>query len=332
MQHKRQQQHRTLDFDANDNLHGKLVGIQNRREQREMEEIKLYGPKKRYNAIGHEIDGKFTKDKAVLRWGTITGIWLVLSWVAQWAMFALPYWRADQYHTAGLFQVCGTATVQFNPTFADASGPGNLTIKANHPQTCQSVEDYAASFLEMVKPDPLNPKPSDRWYNNAKDALPHIQASRYLEAVGTVFDMVFGVGTLLLIMRPAADERVEARNAAITIAGIVIMPWFPVFDILISFSYWDQLGVGYFQKLSYDSTNSLSNYTIMGPIVSLFTSWSDFVVQLLFLAWGLKRLLGANQKSLKSLFSKSGGEDKTGPKKEEEHVMSLFPKASGLGL
>ncbi|KAI9339101.1 hypothetical protein BDR26DRAFT_862632, partial [Obelidium mucronatum] len=324
-QQQQQQPARPIDFTSND-IHATMVGIQKRREQKEEEDIRLNGPKKRYNSMGHEIDGKFTKDRAVLRWGTIVGLWLFFSWIGQWAMFALPYWRADQYHTAGLFQVCGTADFQFNPKYSDTAGAGNLTIKSKHPHSCQSVEEYTASFLEMVAPDPKNPQPSDRWYANAKDALPHIQASRWLEAIGTLFDMCFGVGTLLLIMRPAADERVEARNAAITVAGIVIMPWFPVFDILISFSYWDQLGVGYFQSLQYESSSSLSNYTIMGPIVSLFTSWSDFVVQLWFLGWGLKRVLGANKKTLRSLFTKDGG-----AKREEEHVMTLFPKAKAIG-
>ncbi|KAJ3051303.1 hypothetical protein HDU99_008463, partial [Rhizoclosmatium hyalinum] len=113
-------------------------------------------------------------------------------------------------------------------------------------------------------------------------------------------------------------------NAAITVAGIVIMPWFPVFDILISFSYWEIVGVGYFSKLAYVSSDSTSNFTMAGPVVSLFTSWFDFVIQIMFLSWGLMRLLGANNKKLKHIFKKSPV--------EEEHVMTLFPKAKSLGL
>ncbi|KAJ3281134.1 hypothetical protein HDU79_011055 [Rhizoclosmatium sp. JEL0117] len=282
------------------------------------------GPRKRFNALGQEIDGKWSKDPAVIRWGIIVGIWLVISWAAQWSMFFLPYWRMDEYHHAGLFQVCGTADIQFNPTYFDSGGAGNLTIKSTHDAVCVSVEDYVNDFLVKVKPDPNRPLPSDRWYNNASGALSHILMSRWLEAFGTVFDMIFGVGTLLLIMRPAADERVEARNAAITVAGIVIMPWFPVFDILLSFSYWEIIGVGYFSKLAYVSSDSTSNFTMAGPVVSLFTSWFDFVIQIMFLSWGLMRLLGANNKKLKHIFKKSPV--------EEEHVMTLFPKAKSLGL
>ncbi|KAI8622647.1 hypothetical protein BC830DRAFT_1088186 [Chytriomyces sp. MP71] len=213
----------------------------------------------------------------------------------QWAMFALPNWRGDQYQTAGLFQVCGTVDLQFNPTFADAGGAGNLTIKATHEYRCQSVETYVNNFLDMVKPDPNHPQPSDRWYKSAVGALPHIQTSRWLEAAGTALDMVFGVGTILLIVRPHPNRKVETRNAAVTYAGILIMPWFPVFDILISFDFWDRIGVGYFESLTFNS-GGFSNYTKAGAVVSLFTSWFDLVVQLWFLTWGLQRMFRANKK------------------------------------
>ncbi|KAI8622648.1 hypothetical protein BC830DRAFT_269829 [Chytriomyces sp. MP71] len=161
--------------------------------------------KPRYDHIGNEIDGGFTKDPVVFRWGCIVLFWLSASCILQWVMFALPNWRGDQYQTAGLFQVCSTVDLQFNPTFSDASGAGNLTIMATHEYTCQSVESYVNAFLEMVKPDPNHPRPSDRWYTSAAGALPHILASRYLEAAGTALDMVFGIGSVLLIMRPNKD-------------------------------------------------------------------------------------------------------------------------------
>ncbi|KAJ3105669.1 hypothetical protein HK100_003842 [Physocladia obscura] len=273
-------------IDPDDNLDAFMHGINQRRQRREDEYIKANGPRIRYNSLGQVIDGGWTKDKVLRRWG-------------------------DAYHHAGLFQVCGTADIQFNPQYSDSGGAGNLTIKANssHPLTCVSVEAYISNFLALVQPNASNPQPSDRFYNDAQGALGHIETSRWLEGVGTFLDMVFGTCSLLLVLRPSADERVEARNAGITFAGIFVMPWLPVFDILISFSYWSELGVGYFAPLSYASSDSLSNYTLAGPVVSLFTAWFDFVVQILFLAWGLKRLLGANKKQLKHLFMKKLDDD-----------------------
>ncbi|KAJ3131893.1 hypothetical protein HK100_005895 [Physocladia obscura] len=293
-------------IDPEDNLDAVMRGINQRRQRREDEYIKTNGPRIRYNSLGQVIDGGWTKDKVLRRWG-------------------------DAYHHAGLFQVCGTADIQFNPEYSDSGGAGNLTIKANssHPLTCVSVEEYINNFMILVQPNASNPQPSDRFYDNAQDALAHIVTSRWLEGVGTVLDMIFGIGSLLLVLRPAADERVEARNAGITFAGIFVMPWFPVFDILISFSYWSDLGVGYFAPLSYSSSDSLSNYTLAGPVVSIFTSWFDFTIQILFLAWGLKRLLGANKKQLKHLFIKNQNNDSVGLNEAERRNDQVQMHASG---
>ncbi|KAJ3238043.1 hypothetical protein HDU81_008514 [Chytriomyces hyalinus] len=260
-------------------------------KQKEMDELEAKSPpKKRYDHMGNEIDGKFTKDKVVFRWGCVVLFWLTISCSLQWAMFAIPQWRGDKYQNAGLFQVCGTVDLQFNPTFNDTGGAGNLTIKNTKPYSCESVEAYFEKFQALIAPDPNNPRPSDRWHTGSKDALKGILVSRYLEACGTFLDMVFGLGSVLLVMRPNPDERIERRNVVWTVIGLVLVPWFPTIDILVSFDYWERIGVGYFETLSYVGNGGFSNYTKLGPILSLFTSWFDFGLELWFLQWALRRL------------------------------------------
>ncbi|KAJ3104606.1 hypothetical protein HK100_004027 [Physocladia obscura] len=347
-------------IDPEDNLDAVMRGINQRRQRREDDYIKANGPRIRYNSLGQVIDGGWTKDKVLRRWGIFafhsvqpSHIWCCIfvadnivgdsmgnvlhPFLERYFGFLKIYENVelchviagDAYHHAGLFQVCGTADIQFNPQYSDSGGAGNLTIKANssHPLTCVSVEEYISNFMALVQPNTSNPQPSDRFYNAAQGSLGHIETSRWLEGVGTFLDMVFGTCSLLLVLRPAADERIEARNAGVTFFGIFVMPWFPVFDILISFSYWSELGVGYFAPLSYGSSDSLSNYTLAGPVVSIFTSWFDFTVQILFLAWGLKRLLGANKKQLKHLFitkfdDDGNGVDQAGQRNDQVQVIA----------
>ncbi|KAJ3257507.1 hypothetical protein HDU77_002668 [Chytriomyces hyalinus] len=184
----------------------------------------------------------------------------------QWAMLFIPQWRGDKYQNAGLFQVCGTVELQFNPTYNDTGAAGNLTIKNTKPYSCESVEQYFDKFQLLIAPDPNNPRPSDRWHTSSKDALKGILVSRWLEAIGTFLDMVFGLGSVLLVMRPHPDGemmllwgmsfifynflRQNASNDA-TLSGPSFVPRFPTIDILVSFDYWERIRVGYFETLSY---------------------------------------------------------------------------------
>ncbi|TPX67836.1 hypothetical protein CcCBS67573_g07366 [Chytriomyces confervae] len=203
--------------------------------------------------MGNEIDGKFAKDKVVFRWACIVLFWLTISCSLQWAMLCIPQWRGDKYRNAGLIQVCGTVELQFNPTYNDTGSAGNLAIKNTKPYSCESVEQW-------------------------------------LEAIGTFLDMVFGLGSVLLVTRPHPDERIEQRNVVCTGIGLVLVPWFPTIHILVSFDNWERIGVGYFETLSYAGNGGFSNYTKIGLILSLFTSWFDFGLELWFLQWGLRRL------------------------------------------
>ncbi|KAI8618926.1 hypothetical protein BC830DRAFT_1216307, partial [Chytriomyces sp. MP71] len=62
---------------------------------------------------GNAVTGGLTKDMTI-RWvGFIAFIILFSSWTTQWVAFALPYWKSDKYHNAGLFSICSHAEWEF---------------------------------------------------------------------------------------------------------------------------------------------------------------------------------------------------------------------------
>ncbi|KAI8618777.1 hypothetical protein BC830DRAFT_1107189 [Chytriomyces sp. MP71] len=94
-----------------------------------------------YDRHGQPLDGKLTKDKTIIY--VAIGVFFILlcSWIAQWTAFALPHWRGDKYHSGGLFQVCGTQDLAFDPN-VDALVP-NKTAGAIREYRCQSIQEYA---------------------------------------------------------------------------------------------------------------------------------------------------------------------------------------------
>ncbi|KAJ3277989.1 hypothetical protein HDU76_010086, partial [Blyttiomyces sp. JEL0837] len=202
---------------------------------------------------GNIMDGRMTKDKVIVKWAIVVLIILVISWTAQWVGFALPYWRSDQYHNGGLFQICGSYNWKFDP----------------------SAQSGAGTIIPVSKA-------SDHWCNDAKDAADRIGISRGFEATSTVMSMVFGTTTLWFVVFPDKDPAVASRNGVLALIGIFLTPWLCVIDFFISVNYWDHIGVGYFEQ---DGNNFLA---AAGQMLIACT-FVDLVVQYSFLRWGVMR-------------------------------------------
>ncbi|KAJ3267376.1 hypothetical protein HDU77_000090 [Chytriomyces hyalinus] len=264
-----------------------------------------------YDKHGQPVDGKFTKDRVVVIVAAVVFLVLMASWAAQWVAFALPYWHGDAYHTGGLFQVCGTQDLVYDPYRANL-WPDPLP-SAIHPFRCQTIEEYAADVAKWAC-DPSKfrngTKPSAQLNRRGKNELddlgsgfaskngsfdphndvcvasgligPQIRMSRWFQAFTTSMSMVFGVTTIMFMLWPDKSPKKSSRNGMCAILGILLTPWLCVTDLYMQNGYWPRVGVGLFERDA--------RFFLKGAAqASILTSTIDLVVQLGFLNWATHR-------------------------------------------
>ncbi|KAI8618796.1 hypothetical protein BC830DRAFT_890737 [Chytriomyces sp. MP71] len=228
-----------------------------------------------YTKEGYEVSGKLTRDRTIV-WAGV-GVFCILfcSWTAQWVAFALPNWRGDQYHTGGLFQICGTQDLLFNPQ-TDSLMP-NPAPNATHSYRCQSIQEYASDLQSWTCGY------GDNDACNAARLLPgQITASRWFESATTVLDMIFGVTTISFMLWPDRSPKKSLRNGWIALLGIILTPWMCLIDLFIQNGYWDRVGVGLFDS-------DVRNFLHGAAQATIATSTIDFAVQFGFLQWAVHR-------------------------------------------
>ncbi|KAJ3304481.1 hypothetical protein HDU76_005191 [Blyttiomyces sp. JEL0837] len=233
---------------------------------------------------GNVISGRMTKDKKILLWASIVLFILVLSWTAQWTGFGLPYWRSDKYHTGGLFKICGNYDWAGIDTKA-LGGSGILIPQDRGYYKCQTIHEYMVDFLNVTCSyvDPNESHLYDHWCKgDGQYAEQRIGISRWFEAISTSMSMFFGITTLWLVVFPDKDPKIASRNGVIALIGIFLTPWLCVIDFFISINFWDDIGIGYFDK---DGNHFLA---AAGQMLIACT-FVDLVVQYSFLRWGVLR-------------------------------------------
>ncbi|KAI8622630.1 hypothetical protein BC830DRAFT_1162717 [Chytriomyces sp. MP71] len=230
-----------------------------------------------YTKEGYEVSGKLTRDRAVIKMGIVVFCILFCSWSAQWAAFALPYWRGDKYHTGGLFQICGTQDLKYVPS--NHSLVADPSPNATYPYRCQGVSEYVATFKTWVC---LPGNEDNDFCQRADAASGQIHVSRWFEALTTVLDMIFGLTTIGFMIWPDRNPKASLRNGWIALAGIIATPWFCLVDLFLQNSYWDFIGVGFFDQDARNFLHGASQATIA-------TSCLDFAVQFAFLQWAVHR-------------------------------------------
>ncbi|KAJ1545498.1 hypothetical protein HK405_007889 [Cladochytrium tenue] len=226
-------------------------------------------------------------DKLIRKWSIIVLCGLLLSWTAQWVAYGLPYWRGDDYHHGGFFQVCGTTDLYFNASAKNGAGEIYPNLTSVHPETCIPTKQYCDDFYNMLL-DGVAQYNGDLnkvsiWLSQAEQAFPRILSSRAFEALGTLFSMIFGTTTIMMVILPTTSPRVNNINGVIALIGIFLTPWFALIDLFISINTWDYIGVGYFD------TNGVT-FLYVGGQLAIATSIFDFLVQFAFLWWGARRL------------------------------------------
>ncbi|KAJ3120415.1 hypothetical protein HK100_012806 [Physocladia obscura] len=196
---------------------------------------------------------------------------LICSWTAQWVAFAIPYWRGDQYHVGGLFEICGDRDFIFN----NVTNRIYPTIKTNW--TCQPFADYVDNFQQLFAA-----QPDSDWYIQSGAAKKMIVVSRWFEALTTSMDMIFGVTTIWAVVYPHVDFAQQKKNMIFALIGIILTPSFAVIDSFIQNSYWASIGVGIF------NTN-VQTFLYASGDISWISSAIDFALQAGFLIWGVRR-------------------------------------------
>ncbi|KAI8615085.1 hypothetical protein BC830DRAFT_324756 [Chytriomyces sp. MP71] len=261
-----------------------------------------------YDRNGYPVTGKLTKDRVIVWAGVAVLAVLFCSWTAQWVAFALPYWRADKYHNGGLFQICGTQDLAYDPNVDDLVA--NTSLASFHPYRCQTVKEYAddltlwACNREYFVPLKNTTKPLERrgkgggaftsgpsgpfdstdndFCAASKLVANQIFASRLFEAGTTCLDMIFGVTTVAFMLFPDKHEKKSTRNGMLALVGIILTPWMCVIDLFIQNGYWDRIGVGLFNK---DARGFLSG----AAQTTIATSTIDLFIQFGFLQWATHR-------------------------------------------
>ncbi|KAJ3021004.1 UNVERIFIED_CONTAM: hypothetical protein HDU68_009870 [Siphonaria sp. JEL0065] len=213
---------------------------------------------------------QLTKDKMLIRWAIIIFVLLCCSWAAQWTSIVIPYWRGDEYHVGGLFQICGNTKFTFDPV--------TKQIHPNRPHEwrCEKFEDYVDDFRTIF------PDQNSEWYIQAGSAKKLIVVSRWFEALTTSFDMVFGATTIWAVIYPAVDPKQQKKNMIYALIGIILTPSFAVVDSFIQNSYWDSIGVGLFNK-------NIQTFLYAAGDIAWISSALDFGLQLGFLVFGIRR-------------------------------------------
>ncbi|KAJ1545499.1 hypothetical protein HK405_007890, partial [Cladochytrium tenue] len=226
-------------------------------------------------------------DKMIRKWCIVTFCGLFVSWTVQWVAYGLPFWRGDDYHHGGFFQVCGTTDLYFNASANNGAGEIYPNLTSVHPETCVPTQQYCDDFYNMlvagVELFDGNWDKTSLWREEALQAFPRILSSRAFEALGTLFSMIFGTTTIMMVILPTTSPRINNINGVIALIGIFLTPWFALIDLFISINTWDYIGVGYF------NLNGVT-FLYVGGQLAIATSIFDFVVQFSFLWWGSRRL------------------------------------------
>ncbi|KAJ3221029.1 hypothetical protein HDU81_010933 [Chytriomyces hyalinus] len=228
-----------------------------------------------YTKEGYEVTGKLTRNKTIIKAGLIVLMILLCSWTAQFVAFALPNWRGDRYHNGGLFQVCGTADLVYVPSNRSLVANPNTT----RPYSCQPIGEYVDTFKTWVCLPGLQ---DNEFCTQADHALHQLYISRWFQALTTILDMGFGFTTIAFMFWPDREPKKSMRNGWIALIGIILAPWFCLIDLFLQNSYWDMIGVGYFDR---DARNFLHG----ASQASIITSSLDLIVQFGFLQWAVNR-------------------------------------------
>ncbi|KAJ3027256.1 UNVERIFIED_CONTAM: hypothetical protein HDU68_004171 [Siphonaria sp. JEL0065] len=210
-------------------------------------------------------------DKKLRTSAIAVAVLLVISWGLQWSGYILPYWRGDEYHSGGLFQVCGTADFTYNPATQ------LIEPTFHHPWRCESLADYISSFKAIF----VNHTESD-WYKEIDGASKMIVISRWFEAGAIVMNMAFGATTLWTVVYPNTNEEVQRKHMYMAIWGILLGPMFCIVDSVLQFGYWQKLGVGFFN-------HNINTFFFYSGDVLWVTTMFDVILELRFLDWGLRR-------------------------------------------
>ncbi|KAJ3002989.1 UNVERIFIED_CONTAM: hypothetical protein HDU68_005922 [Siphonaria sp. JEL0065] len=214
----------------------------------------------------------FATDKKLKTVAWIIGGIMMLSWAAQWVAFALPYWKGDQYHHAGLFQVCGNTDFIYNPSIGDIEPGPQKAI-----WTCEPIEEYADRFISTF--DNHTDRAATEWKSNARHAKGLFAVSRWLEALSTAADMVFGLYSLHVIINPTNDDRQNARNWYYAAAGVSLAPLLAIIDSTLCYANFSLIGIG---RFNYDRQTL---FWFSGDVLYIGTGL-DVFLQFLFLYWG----------------------------------------------
>ncbi|KAJ3074911.1 hypothetical protein HDU98_009880 [Podochytrium sp. JEL0797] len=122
-----------------------------------------------------------TNDKVMIRTAIVVFVLLCLSWSAQWAAFIMrechishavsvdvdptthfnhptAYWRGDQFHVGGLFQICGDRDFTYNATTS------RIYPTIHTDWNCVSFEAYVDKFQTLF------PDHNSDWYVQAGSA------------------------------------------------------------------------------------------------------------------------------------------------------------------
>ncbi|KAJ3073206.1 hypothetical protein HDU99_002012 [Rhizoclosmatium hyalinum] len=229
------------------------------------EEVIVEPPKK-----GHQ----FIKDKLLIRVAILFVFLLCVSWSVQWASVIIPAWRGDEYHRGGLFEICGNCDLQLNKTTLELY-PGPL-----YDWKCEPFDVYVDRFAKIydgVDTGKLNAQ----W--QALNAKKMIIVSRWFEITSTSLDMIFGITTIWAVVYPHVDRNQQIKNMQFAIVGILLTPTFTLMDSFIQNTYWAMIGVGVFEK------GGIQNFLYASGDMNWASSFTDFVLQLTFLIWGVRR-------------------------------------------
>ncbi|ORY21575.1 hypothetical protein BCR33DRAFT_861946 [Rhizoclosmatium globosum] len=212
-----------------------------------------------------------TNDKKLIVGTIIMMFLLCLSWSAQWASFALPYWRGDKYHTGGLFQVCGNTEFRYDPATTD------IYPDTTHEWRCEPFEQYVDRFQQLFKD-----YPTGDWYVQAGSAKKMIVVSRWFEALTTSMDMFFGVTTAYVVVYPHSDPDKQTKNLKLALIGVLLTPVWTICDQFIQMAYWNSIGVGIFN-------HEVQTYLYASGDISWISSVIDLILQVSCLAFGVRR-------------------------------------------
>ncbi|KAJ3065017.1 hypothetical protein HDU99_004297 [Rhizoclosmatium hyalinum] len=241
---------------------------QEARETVELNEVNKPNPPLTSIKAGHHV---LINDKVLIRSAIVVAMLLCISWSFQWASIILPAWRGDQYHTGGLFQICGNTDFKFNATTSDIY-PGEI-----YPWKCEPFDDYVDRFSSIF------PNKNGDWYVQAQSSKRMIVVSRWFEITSTSMDMIFGITTIWAVVYPNTNRKKQEKNMQFALIGVLLTPAFTLVDTFIQNSYWEAIGVGHFEK------GGIQSFLYTAGNMNWASTAMDFFLQIGFLGWGIRK-------------------------------------------